>query len=98
MRMKGISPNLWLTIDQISQLSGVSKSTLRYWEKSFQEFLQPARSSSNRREYSLEDLDLVQTIKRLLDHEHLTARGARLRLGETLTTGRDYHGQRLTSA
>jgi DNA-binding transcriptional MerR regulator len=69
-----------LTIEQVSQLTGVSKSTLRYWEKSFEEFLQPARTQSNRREYTMEDLNLVRTIKRLLDEEHLTSEGVRLML------------------
>jgi DNA-binding transcriptional MerR regulator len=71
-----------LTIDQISQLTGVRKSTLRYWEKSFDEFLRPARTQSNRREYTLEDLDMVKAIKRLLEDEHLTTEGVRLKLGE----------------
>jgi len=30
--------NLMLTIDQISQITGIRKSTLRYWEKSFDDF------------------------------------------------------------
>jgi len=71
-----------LTIDQISQLTGVRKSTLRYWEKSFDEFLRPARTQSNRREYTLEDLDVIKAIKRLLEDEHLTTQGVRLKLGE----------------
>jgi len=71
-----------LTIDQISQLTGVRKSTLRYWEKSFDDFLKPARTHSNRREYTLEDLDRVKAIKNLLEHEHLTAYGVRMRLQE----------------
>jgi DNA-binding transcriptional MerR regulator len=75
-----------LTIEQISQLTGVRKSTLRYWEKSFDEFLKPARTLTQRREYSLEDLDLVQAIKRLLEEEHLTNQGVRLRL-EAMTAG-----------
>jgi DNA-binding transcriptional MerR regulator len=58
----------------------VRKSTLRYWEKSFEEFLKPARTHSNRREYTMEDLNLVKTIKRLLDEEHLTSEGVRLML------------------
>ena len=77
---------LMLTIDQISQLTGVRKTTLRYWEKSFDEFLKPARTDSNRREYTLEDLDLVKTIKRLLDEEHLTSQWVRLKLGELTKT------------
>jgi DNA-binding transcriptional MerR regulator len=77
--------NLMLTIEQVSQLTGVRKSTLRYWEKSFEEFLRPARTHSNRREYTMEDLDLVKTIKRLLEEEHLTSEGVRLKLVEMFT-------------
>jgi DNA-binding transcriptional MerR regulator len=80
MEMSRISRNLRLTIDQISQITGVRKSTLRYWEKSFDDFLKPSRTLSNRREYSLDDLDKVKAIKRLLENEHLTAQGVRLRL------------------
>ncbi len=77
--------DLMLTIDQISQLTGVRKSTLRYWEKSFDEYLRPARTQSNRREYTMEDLDIIKAIKRLLEDEHLTTQGVRLKLGEIVT-------------
>lgn len=97
MGTTGISPNLMLTIDQISQLTGVRKSTLRYWEKSFDEFLKPARTPSNRRKYSLDDLDLVKTIKHLLEQEHLTAQGVRLRLEEILTEEAGYRGKKTKS-
>ena len=80
--------DLMLTIDQISQLTGVRKSTLRYWEKSFDEFLRPARTNSNRREYTLEDLDMIKAIKHLLEDEHLTTQGVRLKLGEIITQDR----------
>jgi DNA-binding transcriptional MerR regulator len=89
MKMPGVSRNLMLTIDQISQLTGVRKSTLRYWEKSFDNFLRPGRTPSNRREYTLEDLDRVRTIKRLLEQEHLTSHGVRLRLVELFAKGRE---------
>ncbi len=89
MKMPGISHNLMLTIDQISQLTGVRKSTLRYWEKSFDNSLRPGRTHSNRREYTLEDLDRVRTIKRLLEQEHLTSQGVRLRLVELFAKGRE---------
>jgi DNA-binding transcriptional MerR regulator len=78
MHTDNSSQDLMLTIEQVSQLTGVRKSTLRYWEKSFEEFFKPARTHSNRREYTMEDLNLVKTIKRLLDEEHLTAEGVRL--------------------
>jgi len=89
--------NLMLTIEQVSQLTGVRKSTLRYWEKSFEEFLKPTRTHSNRREYTMEDLDLVKTIKRLLEEEHLTSEGVRLKLIEMFTEGQKTNGDRPNS-
>jgi DNA-binding transcriptional MerR regulator len=79
-------PNIKLTIDQVSRITGVKKVTLRYWEKSFGEFLQPGRTISQRREYSMTDLEIIDNIKKLLEEEHLTNQGVRLRLGES--TGR----------
>ena len=78
--------NLMLTIDQISQITGIRKSTLRYWEKSFDDFLKPARTHSNRREYTIEDLDRIKAIQRLLEQEHLTALGVRMRLQELFSS------------
>jgi DNA-binding transcriptional MerR regulator len=88
MEKISISQRLMLTIDQISQLTGVRKSTLRYWEKTFDDFLKPARTHSNRREYTLEDLDRVKAIKNLLEREHLTAYGVRMRLKKTFAAPR----------
>jgi DNA-binding transcriptional MerR regulator len=82
MSLKQFSTDLMLTIDQVSQLTGVRKSTLRYWEKSFNLCLKPSRTHSNRREYSLEDLERVKSIKLLIEQEHLTSHGVRLRLIE----------------
>jgi DNA-binding transcriptional MerR regulator len=82
MKDPSFTYNLMLTIDQISQITGIRKSTLRYWEKSFDDFLKPARTQSNRREYTVEDLDRIKAIKRLLEQEHLTAYGVRVRLHE----------------
>jgi DNA-binding transcriptional MerR regulator len=89
-----ITRALMLTIDQISQLTGVRKSTLRYWEKSFDEFLKPARTQSNRREYTLEDLDVIKAIKRMIEDEHLTTHGVRLKLGEGGTQDRKQGSRR----
>ena len=74
--------NLKLTIDQVSRLTGVKKVTLRYWEKPFGPFLNPNRTDSQRREYTMEDLDTIDTIKKLITEEHLTKQGVRLRLSQ----------------
>ncbi len=71
---------LKLTIDQVSRLTGVNKVTLRYWEKPFSPFLNPGRTHSQRREYTMSDLEIVDTIKKLINEEHLTNQGVRLRL------------------
>jgi MerR HTH family regulatory protein len=94
MEKTNITFNLMLTIDQISQITGIRKSTLRYWEKSFDDFLRPSRTRSNRREYTLEDLDRVKAIKRLLEQEHLTAYGVRMRLQEIFSPPRKGEGGR----
>lgn len=94
METTSISHNLMLTIDQISQLTGVRKSTLRYWEKSFDDFLKPARTQSNRREYTMEDLDRVKAIKHLLEQEHLTSYGVRMRLHELFPSSAKGDGAR----
>jgi len=92
------SHDLMLTIDQISQLTGVRKSTLRYWEKSFDDFLKPARTQSNRRDYTMEDLDRVKAIKHLLEQEHLTAFGVRMRLHELFPSKGEVSGANKTRA
>ncbi len=89
MEKVNFTKGLMLTIDQISQLTGVRKSTLRYWEKSFDDFLKPARTQSNRREYTMDDLDRVKAIKQLLEKEHLTAYGVRLRLQDLFAAHRE---------
>lgn len=84
--MEHLKSALKLNIDQVSRLTGVKKVTLRYWEKSFGEFLQPARSGSQRREYTMADLEIIDTIKKLLEEEHLTNKGVKIRLGQKLSS------------
>jgi DNA-binding transcriptional MerR regulator len=80
--MEQLRPDLKLTIDQVSRITGVKKVTLRYWEKSFGEFLQPGRTDSQRRAYTMEDLEIIDSIKKLIEEEHLTNQGVRIRLGK----------------
>lgn len=83
-----LGEDLLLNIDQVSRLTGVRKSTLRYWEKSFEEFLKPVRTESNRREYRLTDVEMIHTIKRLIEEEHLTNTGVRLKLKDFFSEGK----------
>jgi DNA-binding transcriptional MerR regulator len=78
--MHELGKNILLSIDQVSRLTGVKKSTLRYWEKTFYEYLHPTRTFSKRREYSIEEVKTIETIKKLLEEEHLTNTGVKMRL------------------
>ena len=75
--------NIPLSISQVEMITGVPKTTLRYWERVFQEFLDPDRTGGNQRSYTMEDVKRILTIKRLLKIEMYTVSGAKRRLGIT---------------
>ena len=82
MAWEEINQDILLNIDQVSKLTGERKSTLRYWEKSFDEYLKPTRTETNRREYTMADVEKIKAIRRLIEEDHLTVLGVRLRLGQ----------------
>ena len=67
-----------LTIDQVSQIVGVPKTTLRYWETIFE--VPVKRTESGRRIYPQATVDTMQRIKDLSD-QGFAARGIKTRLG-----------------
>jgi hypothetical protein len=69
-----------LTIGQVSKLTGVNKTTLRYWERKFDKFLVPKRIEKSHRQYTLKDIEIIKIIKKLRDEEYLTIKGISLRL------------------
>jgi hypothetical protein len=70
-----------LSIDQVSQMTGVKKTTLRYWEKEFSEYLKPERTDTKRRQYSLQEVEKVAVLKQLIEEEKYKSAGVRLKLG-----------------
>ena len=77
--------NVWdkvnLSIDQVSQLTGVKKTTLRYWEKEFSDYLKPERTDTKRRLYTMEEVEKVSVLKQLIEEEKYKSAGVRLKLG-----------------
>lgn len=69
-----------LTIGQVSKLTLVNKTTLRYWERKYKEFILPKRTETSHRQYSLKDVEIIKIIKKLQDEEYLTLKGIYLRL------------------
>jgi len=72
--------NKGLSIDNVYMLTGIPKSKIRFWEKSFKDYLKPARTKGGRRRYTAEDLEKLIKINYLLTHERYTIEGARKRL------------------
>lgn len=67
------------TIDQVAEFLGISKSTVRYWEKVFD--IEPDRTDGNHRRYSWGQVQRFQKIKELYD-QHFSTEGVRLKLQE----------------
>ena len=63
-------------IGEVAKLTGLPAYTIRYWEQEFDK-LEPRKSSTGRRLYTEEDLELVRRIQNLLHNQGYTIRGAR---------------------
>lgn len=67
----------WLTIGEVSELTGVPIHTLRYWETEFDDYFSPLRTSGRQRRYDEEAVSRVLEIKTLLKEEKYSIAGAR---------------------
>ncbi len=67
------------TIGEVEKATGIKAHVLRYWEAQFP-MLKPLKRSGGRRYYRAEDIELVQTIDRLVNQEGYTLKGAKTAL------------------
>lgn len=75
----GIPDKLYLRIGEVSAITALPASVLRYWESEFGSLL-PKKSSSGQRLYTKKEIEQVLEIKKLLYDEKLTIEGARKRI------------------
>ncbi len=68
------------SISQVNAITGVPKSTIRFWEKEFQEFLAPLRTDGNQRRYDERTVDIIKKIDHLVNTDGFTLDGARRQL------------------
>lgn len=80
MAKQSAAKKLW-RIGEVSRLTGIQPHILRYWEAEL-EILAPNRGLSTQRFYRQADIDLILTIKRLLDEEKYTLQGVKQYLTE----------------
>ena len=78
----------YFTIGEVSELCGVKPHVLRYWEQEFTQ-LKPVKRRGNRRYYQHHEVLLIRRIRELLYEEGFTISGARNRLDDAYTQGRE---------
>ena len=69
------------TIGEVSDALGIKQHVLRYWEQQFP-MLKPLKRSGGRRYYRPADVELVETIDRLVNREGYTLKGAKSAIRE----------------
>ena len=69
------------TIGEVSDALGIKQHVLRYWEQQFP-MLKPLKRSGGRRYYRPADVQLVETIDRLVNREGYTLKGAKSAIRE----------------
>ncbi|MGI6227730.1 MAG: MerR family transcriptional regulator [Peptococcales bacterium] len=69
-----------LTVREVSNILQVEESTLRFWEKEFEEYLSLDVQKGQRKRYSQRQLEVLSKIKELLHTEQYTIKGAKRRL------------------
>ena len=81
-------PNkLYFKIGEVSTITGVEPYVLRYWESEFKT-IKPSRTQSKQRIYRRKDVELILEIKKMLYEQKFTIAGARKRLQELKSTGK----------
>jgi MerR family transcriptional regulator, light-induced transcriptional regulator len=81
MNMRGGGTPVALTIAAVERDTGLSKDTLRVWERRYG-FPAPARDALGERLYPLDQIDKLRTLKRLLDLGHRPGKVVRLPIEE----------------
>jgi len=70
-------------IREVSQITGVRESVIRFWEQNFEE-LKPLKNRVGQRKYTKRDIDIIMLIKKLLYDEEYKISGAQRKLKEVL--------------
>ena len=70
---------LYFSISEVAQMFDVNESTLRFWEKEFDQ-IRPRKTGKGTRSYRQEDIDAIRLVY------HLTLAGARQKLKENPET------------
>ena len=76
---------LFFSISEVAQMFDVNESTLRFWEKEFEQ-IRPRKNGKGTRYYRQEDIDAVRLVYHLVKERGMTLAGARQKLKENPDT------------
>ena len=71
-----VSQKLYYSISEVSELFDLNASTLRFWEKEFEE-LKPTKNKKGNRLFTQKDIDHIAKIVDLVKHQGFTIQGAK---------------------
>jgi len=72
---------LYFSISEVAQMFDVNESTLRFWEKEFDQ-IRPRKTGKGTRSYRQEDIDAIRLVYHLVKERGMTLAGARQKLKE----------------
>lgn len=78
-----IKEKTYYPIREVSQITGVRETVIRFWEQQFDE-LKPLKNRVGQRKYTKRDIDIILLIKKLLYEEEYKITGAQRKLKELL--------------
>ncbi|MBI5058347.1 MerR family transcriptional regulator [candidate division KSB1 bacterium] len=79
-RGRGFAKPKLFSIGQVHAITGIPKPTIRYWEKEFEHFLDPQRTTGNQRRYDDQAIADLEKINYLVKVQGYTIDGARRKL------------------
>ena len=77
---RGMKSARMFSIGQVNAITGIPKPTIRYWEKEFKDFLDPARTTGNQRRYDERAIADLERVNYLVKVQGYTIDGARRKL------------------
>jgi len=72
---------VFFSIGEAAEIIGVSASSIRYWEKMFDELI-PRKTEKGTRLFSRQDIELLKLIHHLVKERGMTIKGVRQKLKE----------------
>ena len=73
--MPNPTEKIYYSMAEAQEMTGLPASTLRYWEKHFDQ-LEPRKDGHGNRYYTMADIDLIKQIKYLRNEMHITRKEA----------------------